>query len=226
MSDPTVNPKLDQVWSPADYDETVRDAGRHRAEAGMSVEDQEQCYGTAAHEARERYEAAGIDDDAVLRDLRRQLSEALRAKPAGAKWIPIHTVEAEQAEQIRHELGIDEAPPKLPAEKMRPDVEPFLPFRRAPGTMCQCCAAWPDEKCEPGCLSTMTDEQQRLHRDTVLDQILAELEIEHSLDEFDLLFLCHFLDDSQSVFPHAMMMRCGVDAFRIINRTRVIQHGQ
>lgn len=137
MSDPTVNPKLDQVWSPADYDDTVRDAGRHRAERGT------------------------LDE---------------------AKWIPIHTVEAEQAEQIRHELGIDEASPKLPAEKMTPDVEPFLPFRRKPGTVCQCCSAWPDEKCERGCLSTMTDEQQRLHRDTVLDQILAELDIQHEAE--------------------------------------------
>jgi uncharacterized protein YjcR len=41
-----------------------------------------------------------------------------------------------------------------------------------------------------------------------------ELMFEYSLDEFDLLFLCHFLDDSQSVFPHQMMMRCGVDVFR------------
>lgn len=41
-----------------------------------------------------------------------------------------------------------------------------------------------------------------------------ELAFEHSLDEFDLLFLCHFLDDSQSVFPHQMMLRCGVEVFR------------
>ena len=40
-----------------------------------------------------------------------------------------------------------------------------------------------------------------------------ELEFEHSLDEFDLLFLCHFLDDTQSVFPFQMMRRCGVDVF-------------
>lgn len=47
---------------------------------------------------------------------------------------------------------------------------------------------------------------------TLIDR--DELEFEHSIDEFNLLFLCHFLDDSQSVFPHQMMMRCGVDVFR------------
>ncbi len=41
-----------------------------------------------------------------------------------------------------------------------------------------------------------------------------ELQFEYSLDEFDLLFLCHFLDDTQSVFPHQMMLRCGVEVFR------------
>lgn len=40
-----------------------------------------------------------------------------------------------------------------------------------------------------------------------------ELEFEHSIDEFNLLFLCQFLDDSQSVFPFQMMRRCAVDVF-------------
>ena len=40
-----------------------------------------------------------------------------------------------------------------------------------------------------------------------------ELAFEHSIDEFNLLFLCQFLDDSQSVFPFELMRRCGVDAF-------------
>lgn len=210
MSDPTVNPKLDQVWSPADYDETVRDAGRHRAERGTLDDDETRRrqrdeyqaqtalyakgfspdyvskmitqdgtvhdFGTAAHEALIE---AGKDDAEILAELRAKLHGAPQSvqQETGATWIPIHTVEAEQAKQIRDELGIDDTPPRLPAEKMTPDVEPFLPFRRKPGTVCQCCAAWPDEKCERGCLSTMTDEQQRLHRDTVLDQILAELDI-------------------------------------------------
>lgn len=42
---------------------------------------------------------------------------------------------------------------------------------------------------------------------------LDELKFEYSADEFDLLFLCKFLDDSQSVFPMDMMRRCGVDSF-------------
>lgn len=40
-----------------------------------------------------------------------------------------------------------------------------------------------------------------------------ELEFEHSIDEFDLLFLCQFLDDTQSVFPFQLMRRCAVDVF-------------
>lgn len=40
-----------------------------------------------------------------------------------------------------------------------------------------------------------------------------ELALEYSADEFELLFLCQFLDDTQSVFPFEMMRRCGVDPF-------------
>lgn len=42
---------------------------------------------------------------------------------------------------------------------------------------------------------------------------IEELRFENSVDEFNLLFLCQFLDDSQSVFPFEMMRACGVDAF-------------
>lgn len=41
----------------------------------------------------------------------------------------------------------------------------------------------------------------------------SELAFEYSADEFDLLFLCQFLDDTQSVFPFELMRRCGVDPF-------------
>jgi uncharacterized protein YjcR len=41
----------------------------------------------------------------------------------------------------------------------------------------------------------------------------AELVFENSVDEFELLFLCQFLDDTQSVFPFELMSRCGVDPF-------------
>ena len=40
-----------------------------------------------------------------------------------------------------------------------------------------------------------------------------ELVFENSVDEFDLLFLCKFLDDSECAFPFEMMRRCAVDAF-------------
>ncbi len=42
---------------------------------------------------------------------------------------------------------------------------------------------------------------------------IDELRFENSADEFDLLFLCRFLDDSQSTFPMDLMRRCTVDAF-------------
>lgn len=61
-------------------------------------------------------------------------------------------------------------------------VEPegMLPFRRPVGATCASCGAWPDERCEAGCLNLMTDEQQRAHRDSVLDSVIAELGIEES----------------------------------------------
>lgn len=40
-----------------------------------------------------------------------------------------------------------------------------------------------------------------------------ELVFENSIDEFNLLFLCQFLDDSESAFPFEMMRRCAVDSF-------------
>lgn len=40
-----------------------------------------------------------------------------------------------------------------------------------------------------------------------------QLVFEYSADEFDLLFLCQFLDDTQSTFPFEYMRRCGVDPF-------------
>lgn len=42
---------------------------------------------------------------------------------------------------------------------------------------------------------------------------VAELELEYSGDEFDNLFRCIFLDDSQSMFPFQLMRRCMVDSW-------------
>ncbi|PTR05536.1 MULTISPECIES: terminase large subunit domain-containing protein [unclassified Novosphingobium] len=44
---------------------------------------------------------------------------------------------------------------------------------------------------------------------------VAELQRENSLDEFDNLFRCLFLDDSQSMFPFEIMRRCMVDSWEI-----------
>ena len=55
-------------------------------------------------------------------------------------------------------------------------VEPdMLPFRRPAGSTCECCGARPEESCEHGCLNLMTDDEQRAHRDEVIDNALAEL---------------------------------------------------
>lgn len=40
-----------------------------------------------------------------------------------------------------------------------------------------------------------------------------ELELEHGVDEFANLFLCEFVDDSQSMFPFALMRRAMVDSW-------------
>ncbi len=42
-----------------------------------------------------------------------------------------------------------------------------------------------------------------------------ELQRENGIDEFDNLFRCIFLDDSQSMFPFALMRRCMVDAWEV-----------
>ncbi|WP_413020681.1 terminase large subunit domain-containing protein [Novosphingobium panipatense] len=42
---------------------------------------------------------------------------------------------------------------------------------------------------------------------------VEELQLEYAADEFDNLFRCLFLDDSQSMFPFALMRRCMVDSW-------------
>jgi hypothetical protein len=42
---------------------------------------------------------------------------------------------------------------------------------------------------------------------------VEELQREYALDEFDNLFRCLFLDDSQSMFPFEIMRRCMVDSW-------------
>ncbi len=42
-----------------------------------------------------------------------------------------------------------------------------------------------------------------------------ELELEYSQDEFDNLFLCQFVDDSQSSFPLALLRPCMVDSWDV-----------
>ena len=44
---------------------------------------------------------------------------------------------------------------------------------------------------------------------------VEELQLENSVDEFDNLFRCIFLDDSQSMFPFALMRRCMVDSWDV-----------
>lgn len=42
---------------------------------------------------------------------------------------------------------------------------------------------------------------------------VPQLQMQYSIDEFENLFRCIFLDDSQSMFPWAMMRKCGVDSW-------------
>ncbi|WP_408588371.1 terminase large subunit domain-containing protein [Novosphingobium sp.] len=44
---------------------------------------------------------------------------------------------------------------------------------------------------------------------------VEELQLEYSVDEFDNLFRCLFLDDSQSMFPFGIMRRCMVDSWEV-----------
>ncbi|MPT48063.1 MAG: terminase [Sphingobium sp.] len=42
---------------------------------------------------------------------------------------------------------------------------------------------------------------------------IAELRLEYSIDEFNNLFLCHFVDDSQSSFPLSLIQPCMVESW-------------
>lgn len=44
---------------------------------------------------------------------------------------------------------------------------------------------------------------------------VAQLQLQYSIEEFENLFRCIFLDDSQSMFPFAMMRRCMVDSWDV-----------
>lgn len=78
-------------------------------------------------------------------------------------WNTVRAAEAERGKAIA-------------ADEPDPDSEDMLPFRRSADATCACCGAWPLEACEPGCLNLMTPEQQRAHRDDVLDRTIAELD--------------------------------------------------
>lgn len=43
----------------------------------------------------------------------------------------------------------------------------------------------------------------------------AQLQLQYAVDEYGNLFLCVFLDDSQSMFPFAMMRKCMVDSWDV-----------
>lgn len=44
---------------------------------------------------------------------------------------------------------------------------------------------------------------------------IEELQREHAVDEFDMLFRCIFMDDSTSMFPFEIMRRCMVDSWEV-----------
>lgn len=44
---------------------------------------------------------------------------------------------------------------------------------------------------------------------------IEELQFDYSVDEFDMLFRCQFMDDAQSMFPFEVMRRCMVDSYEV-----------
>lgn len=44
---------------------------------------------------------------------------------------------------------------------------------------------------------------------------IEDLQFDYSVDEFDLLFRCQFMDDKQSMFPFEVMRRCLVDSWEV-----------
>lgn len=95
------------------------------------------------------------------------MSEPPKLRPI---WSP------EDVQQTAAELAAHTGIPGVQADP----GEPYLPFLRNPSRFCDCCAAWPDEPCDPDCLSQMTVEEQEQHRTDVLDHTLNELGLTQS----------------------------------------------
>ncbi|QFG06038.1 hypothetical protein KDW75_gp36 [Mycobacterium phage Mercurio] len=145
MSDNTIRP----IWTPADYEETVADATKHRAIPG-AYEAQAALYAEAAEHAG-RHRAAepapefgttahrlvlGADEGRPLPYRRNPATECLMCwSPAGAPCDPYCIARLDAADQLAHRDAVIESTIaeverlRLPADDMSPDVPPWADGR-------------------------------------------------------------------------------------------------
>lgn len=199
MSDNNLRP----IWTPADYEETLAEAAKHRAIPG-AYEAQAALYAEASEHAGRHRKPHVITADVEFGTKAHEMLLAGRAPalPEGTVvlWKP-HFDEAAVEGTI---AGVIEFDPEFPtmgrlyvlgwtdhrgrlgrtkvtedrvlAVVEDQDDDRPLPFRRNPNAECPSCWAFPGEVCGPFCLSRMTPAEQVAHRDHVIEGTLAELD--------------------------------------------------
>ena len=193
---------LRPIWTPADYEETLADAAKHRAIPGAYAE-QAALYAEAAehagrHRAPEPAPEFGTTAHEALLALGRPpaLAEGTRVlwKPhfdeAAVEGVVADVIEFDPEFPTMGRLyvlgWVDHAGrlgrTKITADRVLAVVEDQddddrpLPFRRNPNAECPSCWAFPGEACGPFCLSRMTPAEQIAHRDHVIAGTIAELD--------------------------------------------------
>ncbi|QFG10115.1 hypothetical protein PBI_LEMURIA_35 [Mycobacterium phage Lemuria] len=144
MSDNNLRP----IWTPADYEETLAEAAKHRAIPG-AYEAQAALYAEAERVGRHRKPHVITADVEFGTKAHEMLLGIPRSKQEaeGAALIPV------------------------PVDEGRP-----LPYRRNPDAECPSCWAPAGDLCDPFCLSRMTPDEQIAHRNAVIETTIAELD--------------------------------------------------
>lgn len=144
MSDNNLRP----IWTPADYEETLAEAAKHRAIPG-AYEAQAALYAEAERVGRHRKPHVITADVEFGTKAHEMLLGIPRSKQEaeGAALVPV------------------------PVDEGRP-----LPYRRNPDAECPSCWAPAGDLCDPFCLSRMAPDEQIAHRNAVVETTIAELD--------------------------------------------------
>lgn len=144
MSDNNLRP----IWTPADYEETLAEAAKHRAIPG-AYEAQAALYAEAERVGRHRKPHVITADVEFGTKAHEMLLGTPRSKQEaeGAALIPV------------------------PVDEGRP-----LPYRRNPDAECAMCWSPAGVPCDLYCIARLDAAEQLAHRDAVLDATIAEVE--------------------------------------------------